>query len=86
MLQPDPDIVRQKRLIVFCHLKQRGKDVKGVHGAGAVGVGHQLVDVRLPGLFCIVTHCRLEGRQDGREEGRGGRWKPEIFQVIDIIA
>lgn len=59
--------------------------MKGVHCARPIRVGHELVDVRLPRLFCIITHGGLEGSQDGREERRGGRWEPEIFQVIRII-
>lgn len=47
--------------------------MKRVHGAGAVGVTHELVDVATPGLLGIITGGGLKGSKDGREEGRGWR-------------
>lgn len=38
-----------------------------------------------PRLLGIVAHCGLEGCQDGGEEWGGGRRKPEVLQIIDII-
>ena len=67
------------------HLEERGEDVEGVDGAGAVRVRHQLVDVATPGLLGVVTHHRLEGGQDGREEGGGGRGKPQVLQVVRVV-
>lgn len=54
--------------------------MKCVHGAGAVRVAHELVDVAAPGFLCVVAGRRLEGSKDGREEGRGrGRDPPVTF-------
>lgn len=62
------------------YLEQRGEDVEGVDGAGAVRVAHELVDVAAPGLLGVVAGRGLKGGQDGREKGRGrGRDAPLAF-------
>lgn len=64
------------------HLEERGEDVKGVDSAGAVRVGHQLVDVAAPGLLRVVAHGRLERRQDGGEEGRRRRGLVRLLERL----
>lgn len=62
------------------YLEQRGENVEGVDGAGAVRVAHELVDVAAPGLLGVVAGRGLKGGQDGREKGRGrGRDAPLAF-------
>lgn len=55
------------------YLEQGGEHVERVHGAGAVRIAQQLVDMTAPRLLRVVTGRRLKRSEDGREEGRGGR-------------
>ena len=59
--------------------------MEGVHGARAVRVRHQLVDMATPRLLGVVAHRRLERRQDGGEERGGGRGKAQVFQVVHVV-
>ena len=55
------------------YLEERGEQVEGVDGAGAVAVSDQLAEVAPPGLLHVVAGRGLERRQDGGEERRGRR-------------
>lgn len=68
-----------------CYLEQGRKHVEGVHGAGAVRVSHQLVDVAPPGLLCIVARGWLECRQDGGEEGRWWRRRAALQELVPLL-
>lgn len=59
--------------------------MESVDGAGAVRVGHQLVDVAPPGLLGIVAHGGLEGCQDGGEEGRRRRRGAALQEVVPLL-
>lgn len=67
------------------YLEKCREHVESVDGAGAVSVGHQLVDVAPPGLLGVVAHGGLEGGQDGGEEGRRRRRGAALQQLVPLL-
>lgn len=59
--------------------------MEGVDGTGAIGIGHQLVEVAAPRLLSIITCCGLECCQDGREEGGWRRGGPRLQHLLSLL-
>lgn len=59
--------------------------MKGVDCTRSIGVCHQLADVTSPGLLSIIAHCRLEGSEDGREEGQRRGRRATLLQLVVLL-